>query len=64
MIMTSNGWIKLPGVFYRWEFDEVIQPAKIGQHGDDFYCEEWGFDQTGEKLYAVFHRAHAAKEMN
>jgi hypothetical protein len=54
----------LPGVFYAWEFAEVIHPTKAGERGEDFFVLEWGIDTDGQHLYAVFHRPHVTKEMN
>ena len=27
----NDDWVKLPGLFYRWELDSVIEPAKRGR---------------------------------
>jgi len=53
-------WLKLPGLFYRHEFEQVLQPAKTGERGEDWHIEEAGKDDRGVQLYAVFHRPHAA----
>jgi hypothetical protein len=62
--MHGSEWFKLPGVFYAWEFAEVIHPTKAGERGEDFFVVEWGIDTDGQHLYAVFHRPHVTKEMN
>jgi hypothetical protein len=60
--VSTHEWLKLPGLFYRQEFEQVIQPTKSGERGDDWHIEEAGKDDRGVTLFAVFHRPHAAKE--
>lgn len=58
----DDEWLKLPGLFYRHELEQVIQPAQAGQRGDDWFVEEAGKDNRGAALHAVYHRPHQADE--
>jgi len=55
----SNEWVKLPGLFFRWE----ISGLTLGDV-HQFRVEERGYDDRGVRLFAVYHRpsATAAKE--
>ncbi|MCA8978981.1 MAG: hypothetical protein KDC14_03060 [Planctomycetes bacterium] len=59
---AHDEWLKLPGLFHRHEFEQVIRPARPGEQGDDWFVEEAGKDDRGAVLFAVYHRPHAAKE--
>ena len=61
MNSAVNEWLKLPGLFYRHEFEQVLQPAKRDEQGEDWFIEEANKDDRGIQLYAVFHRPHAGK---
>jgi hypothetical protein len=56
----DDEWLKLPGLFYRREWEQVLTPATPGKRGEDWHIEEAGTDDRGVQLYAVFHRPHAA----
>lgn len=47
-------WIRLPGLFRRWELADVIDT------GEDFYFERTGTCDDGLPLFAVYHRDHQA----
>ena len=49
--MNRSDWLKLPGVFYSWEFADVIRPTKVGERGEDFFVIEWGIDTEGQHPY-------------
>ena len=59
---TEDEWVKLPGLFHRWEFEQVIRPATPGEPAEDWFFEEAGRDDRGATLFAVYHRPHAAEE--
>lgn len=52
----ESGWIRLPGLFRRWEFEQVIDVDQ------EFLVEEAGHDEHGMSLYAIFSRPHVRKE--
>ena len=56
--MRMSQWLRLPGRFRRSELDRVVQPARAGERGNDWYIEEDGKDEHGIQLYAVHARAH------
>lgn len=43
-------FLRLPGLFRRWEIEQVIEP------GSDFHIEEAGTASDGTSLYAVYQR--------
>jgi hypothetical protein len=51
-------WIRLPGLFHRWEFHQVI----ARDSDEEFRVEQRGYDDRGAPLFAIFHRPKAAKE--
>ena len=59
---AADEWLKLPGLFYRHELEQVLHPARPGEQGDEWFVEEAGNDDRGRALLAVYHRPHAAKE--
>jgi len=54
----ADQFIRLPGLFRRWEIEQVIEP------GMDFHLEEAGATSDGTPLFAVYRREpdHADKE--
>jgi len=54
--VNPNEWVKLPGLFHRWELDEFIDPDW------DLYFEKAGQDDRGLSLYVVYHRPHQSDE--
>jgi hypothetical protein len=52
----SREWLRLPGLFRRWEFEQVISI------GEDFRFEEAGKAEDGTRLYAIYHREHSEEE--
>ncbi len=56
--MSTNEWLRLPGLFRRWEFEQVIEP------GDDFHVEEAGNAEDGSQLFAIYRREHTDEEAN
>lgn len=47
-----NEWLKLPGLFYRFEFEQVIEVD--GEH--EYLFELAGHDAKGRELVAIFCR--------
>ena len=47
---TDADWGRLPGLFRRWEFEQVVDP------GVDFHLEEAGTASDGTPLFALFRR--------
>jgi hypothetical protein len=45
-------WIRLPGLFRRFEFEQVIEVER------EFYVEEAGEDDRGVALYRIYYRPH------
>ena len=56
--MSTNEWLRLPGLFRRWEFEQVLEP------GNEFHIEEAGHAQDGAALFAIYHRPHTEQEEN
>ena len=54
----TNEWLRLPGLFRRWEFEQVIEP------GEDFYFEPAGTTSDGSLLFAIYRREHQRQEEN
>jgi hypothetical protein len=53
---NDPGWLRLPGLFRRWEFEQVIDVDQ------EFLVEEAGHDEHGMELFAIFTRPHAHGE--
>jgi hypothetical protein len=51
-------WLRLPGLFQRWELDQVIGP------GEDIRIEEAGSACDGTPLFAVYFKQLENKETN
>ena len=50
-LVTEDGeFIRLPGLYRRWEFERVIEPGK------DFHMEVAGEAGDGTALFAVYWR--------
>ena len=47
---TDPDWVRQPGLFRRWEFEQVIQP------GADLHLEEAGTASDGTPLFALYRR--------
>lgn len=45
-----NEWIKLPGLFYRFEFEQVIEVD--GEH--EYLFQPAGHDARGRELVAIY----------
>jgi hypothetical protein len=43
-------FLRLPGLFRRWEFEQVIDGS------DEFHIESAGATEDGTALFAVYHR--------
>ncbi len=46
----SDEYLRLPGLFRRWEFEQVINGS------DEFHIEAAGTTAEGIALFAVYHR--------
>jgi len=46
----SDEYLRLPGLFRRWEFEQVINGS------GDFHIEAAGATEDGTALFAVYHR--------
>jgi hypothetical protein len=53
---ADREWLRLPGLFRRWEFEQVIDVD------EEFLVEEAGHDEQGMSLFAIYSRPHAGKE--
>jgi len=53
---TGHEWLRLPGLFRRYEVSDLIEP------GDEFHVEEAGEAADGTTLFAIYCRPHAGKE--
>ena len=53
---ADEEWLRLPGLFRRWEFAEVIDA------GDEYLVQQAGHDESGGSLFAIYSRPHAGKE--
>jgi hypothetical protein len=47
---THDAFVRLPGLFRRWEIEQVVDP------GADFHLEEAGDASDGTPLFAVYRR--------
>ncbi len=47
----SDEYLRLPGLFRRWEFKHVIKES------DEFHIEAAGTTADGIALFSVYHRA-------
>jgi hypothetical protein len=56
--VDANEWMKLPGLFFRWEFPAVTHTDAE----EEFRTEQVGYDDRGVPLFAIHHRPRAAKE--
>ena len=52
----NRGWLRLPGLFRRWEFEQVIDVDQ------EFLVEESGRDEQGMSLFAIFTRPQILPE--
>jgi len=46
----SEEYLRLPGLFRRWEFEQVINDS------GEFHIEAAGTTEDGTALFAVYHR--------
>ena len=53
---ADEEWLRLPGLFRRWEFEQVIDA------GDEYLVQQAGEAEDGTKLFAIYSRPHAEKE--
>jgi hypothetical protein len=53
---TDREWLRMPGLFRRWEFEQVIEI------GDEFLVQEAGQDAAGTTLFTVYARPHVEEE--
>ena len=53
---AGEEWLRLPGLFRRWEFEQVIDA------GDEYLVQQAGETEDGTKLFAIYSRPHAEKE--
>jgi len=53
---AAEGFVRLPGLFRRWELEQVLEP------GIDFHLEEAGEASDGTPLLAVYRREPNQKE--
>ena len=55
---TDPDWVRLPGLFRRWEFEQIVEP------GVDFHLEEAGTASDGTPLFALYRRERPALTPN
>jgi len=53
---ADHDWLRLPGLFRRWEFEQVIGVD------EEFLVEEAGHDAQGLSLFAIYNRPHLGGE--
>ena len=53
----DHEWLRLPGLFRRWEFEQVIDVD------EEFLVEDAGQGSDGTPLFAIYSRPHAGKEV-
>ena len=53
---ADEEWLRLSGLFRRWEFEQVIDA------GDEYLVQQAGETEDGTKLFAIYSRPHAEKE--
>jgi len=53
---ADHEWRRLPGLFRRWEFEQVIDVD------EEFLVEEAGHDEHGMALFAIYSRPHICGE--
>lgn len=53
----DHEWLRLPGLFRRWEFEQVIDVD------EEFLVEDAGKASDGTPLFAIYSRPHAGKEV-
>ncbi|MHB1843259.1 MAG: hypothetical protein ACYCWW_00310 [Deltaproteobacteria bacterium] len=53
---ADHDWLRLPGLFRRWEFEQVIDVD------EEFLVEEAGHDEQGLSLFAIYNRPHLGGE--
>lgn len=53
---AEHQWLRLPGLFRRWEFEQVIDVD------EEFLVEEAGHDEQGLALFAIYSRPHICGE--
>ena len=51
-------FVRLPGLFRRWEIEQVVDP------GADFHLEEAGDASDGTPLFAVYRRERTTPNRN
>jgi len=56
IVAGADDYVRLPGLYRRWELDRVIEP------GTDFHIEEAGTASDGTPLFAVYRREPNQKE--
>lgn len=49
-------WLRLPGLFRRWEFEQVIDA------GDEYLVQQAGEAEDRTKLFTIYSRPHAGRE--
>ncbi len=47
---VSDDFVRLPGLFRRWEFEQVIEGS------DEFHISAAGATEDGTELFMVYHR--------
>ena len=52
----DEDFVRLPGLFRRWEIEQVVDP------GADFHLEEAGDASDGTPLFAVYRRERNDQE--
>lgn len=61
--MTGNEWLRLPGLFRRWELEQVLEPGEefrfeISPYLVHFEVSPHSAGHQPEKMYEVYHRPH------
>ncbi len=53
----DDQFVRVPGLFRRWEFEAVLLP------GFDYRIEEHGSDACGTRLFAIYRRKSPEDEV-
>ncbi len=53
---SDREWLRLPGLFRRWELEQVIDA------GDEHLVEDAGHDESGGSLFAIYARSYVTEE--
>jgi len=53
---VSEEFVRIPGLYHKWEFQEVMEA------GNDYHIEKFANGETGEQLYRLYWRELPQKD--